>query len=129
MFTDPNTGAVQNIVPNTGVSNPRYDGASSRTDDYHCFTTADRFSFAEYNMVLTPSGAKACSVSSASTSPTTCSGTSRHWATVVSRPTRPARAAVLRPRWRHRQSAGRQHRGLRLNRTTRSASIWFPATT
>jgi iron complex outermembrane receptor protein len=29
MFTDPNTGAVQNIVPNTGVSNPRYDGSAS----------------------------------------------------------------------------------------------------
>ncbi|HDS1625299.1 TonB-dependent receptor plug domain-containing protein [Stenotrophomonas maltophilia] len=60
MFTDPNTGAVQNIVPNTGVSNPRYDGSAgcSRTDDYHCFTTADRFNFAEYNMVLTPSERK-----------------------------------------------------------------------
>ncbi|MCO7471141.1 TonB-dependent receptor [Stenotrophomonas maltophilia] len=60
MFTDPNTGAVQNIVPNTGVSNPRYDGSAgcARTDDYHCFTSADRFNFAEYNMVLTPSERK-----------------------------------------------------------------------
>ena len=59
-FVDPNTGASQNIVPNTGVSNPRYDGSAgcSRTDDYHCFTTADRFNFAEYNMVLTPSERK-----------------------------------------------------------------------
>lgn len=60
MFTDPNTGAVQNIVPNTGVSNPRYDGSAgcTRTDDYHCFTSADRFNFAEYNLVLTPSERK-----------------------------------------------------------------------
>ena len=60
MFTDPNTGAVQNIVPNSGVSNPRYDGSAgcNRSDDYHCFTTADRFNFAEYNMVLTPSERK-----------------------------------------------------------------------
>ena len=59
-FVDPNTGAEQDIVPNTGVSNPRYDGSAgcSRTDDYHCFTSADRFNFAEYNMVLTPSERK-----------------------------------------------------------------------
>ncbi|WP_313142432.1 TonB-dependent receptor [Stenotrophomonas sp.] len=59
-FTDPNTGAEQDIVPNTGVSNPRYDGSAgcNRSDDYHCFTSADRFNFAEYNMVLTPSERK-----------------------------------------------------------------------
>lgn len=59
-FVDPNTGAEQDIVPNTGVSNPRYDGSAgcARTDDYHCFTSADRFNFAEYNMVLTPSERK-----------------------------------------------------------------------
>jgi len=59
-FVDPNTGASQNIVPNTGVSNPRYDGSAgcNRTDDYHCFTSADRFNFAEYNLVLTPSERK-----------------------------------------------------------------------
>jgi iron complex outermembrane receptor protein len=59
-FVDPNTGAEQDIVPNTGVSSPRYDGSAgcNRTDDYHCFTSADRFNFAEYNMVLTPSERK-----------------------------------------------------------------------
>ncbi len=59
-FVDPNTGAEQDIVPNTGVSNPRYDGSAgcNRSDDYHCFTSADRFNFAEYNMVLTPSERK-----------------------------------------------------------------------
>ena len=59
-FVDPNTGAEQDIVPNTGVSNPRYDGSAgcTRSDDYHCFTSADRFNFAEYNMVLTPSERK-----------------------------------------------------------------------
>ncbi|WP_313211632.1 TonB-dependent receptor plug domain-containing protein, partial [Stenotrophomonas sp.] len=59
-FVDPNTGASQNIVPNTGVSNPRYDGSAgcNRSDDYHCFTSADRFNFAEYNLVLTPSERK-----------------------------------------------------------------------
>jgi len=59
-FVDPNTGAKQDIVPNTGVSSPRYDGSAgcTRSDDYHCFTSADRFNFAEYNMVLTPSERK-----------------------------------------------------------------------
>ncbi|MDR6093325.1 iron complex outermembrane receptor protein [Stenotrophomonas sp. SORGH_AS321] len=59
-FIDPNTGAVQDLVPNNGASTPNYDGSAgcSRTDDYHCFTTADRFNFAEYNLLLTPSERK-----------------------------------------------------------------------
>ena len=59
-FLDPITGTTQDIVPNTGASTPRYDGSAgcNRTDDYHCFTSADRFNFAEYNMVLTPSERK-----------------------------------------------------------------------
>ncbi|MEN4939523.1 TonB-dependent receptor [Stenotrophomonas sp. TWI1151] len=57
---DPTSGLLQDIVPNTGVSNPRYDGSAgcTRSDDYHCFTSADRFNFADYNMVLTPSERK-----------------------------------------------------------------------
>ncbi|MBD9370141.1 TonB-dependent receptor [Xanthomonas sp. XNM01] len=60
IFTDPNTGATLDLVPNTGASSPVYDGGTSctRSDDYHCFTSADRFNFAEYNLVLTPSERK-----------------------------------------------------------------------
>lgn len=60
VFTDPATGSTYSITPNNGASDPTYlsgqpECPTTRTDDYHCFTTADRFNFAEYNMVLTPS--------------------------------------------------------------------------
>lgn len=57
MFIDPNTGQTQNITPNAGVGSPVYDGSGgcTRSDDYHCFGTPDRFNFAEYNLLLTPS--------------------------------------------------------------------------
>ncbi|HET6604691.1 MAG TPA: TonB-dependent receptor [Xanthomonadaceae bacterium] len=57
IFIDPNTGAVLNLTPNTGVPNPVYDGTPgcARTDDFHCFTTADRFNFSQFNLLLTPS--------------------------------------------------------------------------
>jgi iron complex outermembrane receptor protein len=57
-FVDPNTGVTYNLTPNTGASDPFFDPAQTgctRTDDYHCFTTADRFNFAQYNLVVTPS--------------------------------------------------------------------------
>lgn len=61
IFTDPNTAASFNLTPNAGVSSPVYNPAETgctRTDDYHCFTTADRFNFAQFNLLLTPSRRK-----------------------------------------------------------------------
>ena len=58
LFTDPNTGVDYNITPNTGASDPVFDPTQTgctRTDDFHCFTTADRFNFSQYNLVVTPS--------------------------------------------------------------------------
>ncbi|NZA27283.1 TonB-dependent receptor [Luteimonas sp. SJ-92] len=58
IVTDPNTGATHDITPNTGDSDPTYDPTQTgcdRTDGFHCFTNADRFNFAEYNLLMTPS--------------------------------------------------------------------------
>ena len=58
IFTDPNTGATLDVTPNTGDSDPTYDPTQTgctRTDSYHCFATADRFNFAQYNLLVTPS--------------------------------------------------------------------------
>lgn len=60
VFTDPATNRTYSITPNTGASDPTYLSGqplcpTTRADDYHCFATADRFNFAEFNMVLTPS--------------------------------------------------------------------------
>jgi iron complex outermembrane receptor protein len=61
VFQDPNTGTVYDITPNTGATNPQFDPADpgcERSDDFHCFDTADRFNFAPYNLLLTPSERK-----------------------------------------------------------------------
>ncbi|WP_147653346.1 TonB-dependent receptor [Vulcaniibacterium gelatinicum] len=58
VFRHPGTGATYNITPNTGASNPRFDATQTgctRTDDYHCFTDADRFNFSPFNLLVTPS--------------------------------------------------------------------------
>ncbi|MCM2355167.1 MAG: TonB-dependent receptor [Arenimonas sp.] len=58
VFTDPNTGVTYNLTPNAGATDPTYDPTQTgctRTDDFHCFTTADRFNFSQFNMLLTPS--------------------------------------------------------------------------
>src|SRR5690606_2451569 len=58
IFTDPATGATLDLTPNEGASDPTSGPAQTgceRTDDYHCFGTPDRFNFAQYNMLLTPS--------------------------------------------------------------------------
>ncbi|MFP7722930.1 TonB-dependent receptor [Lysobacter sp. A3-1-A15] len=58
IFTDPNTGATLNLTPNTGNTSPIYDPTQTgcdRTDGFHCFTTADRFNFSQFNLLLTPS--------------------------------------------------------------------------
>ncbi len=57
-FRDPNTGATQRLVTNTGITNPVYNPAQTgcvRTDSFHCFTNADRFNFSQFNLLLTPS--------------------------------------------------------------------------
>ncbi len=59
-FVDSNTGVRQNLTPNAGVGTPQYDGSGgcTRSDDYHCFGTADRYNFAGQNLLLTPSERK-----------------------------------------------------------------------
>ncbi len=61
IFRDPNTGAVLDLVPNPGVTNLVYNPAETgcvRTDSFHCFTAADRFNYAEYNLLVTPNRRK-----------------------------------------------------------------------
>ena len=63
VFADPNTGQVFSITPDAGVTDPTYltgqpDCPTERADDFHCFGTADRFNFAPYNLLLTPSERK-----------------------------------------------------------------------
>jgi iron complex outermembrane recepter protein len=59
VFPDPNTGSGQNLALNNGVTGiPRYNPAEAggpRTDDFHDFTTADRFNFQPFNFIQTPS--------------------------------------------------------------------------
>lgn len=60
VFADP-SGNTYNITSNTGVTNPVFDSSQTgctRTDDYHCFTTADRYNFAPNNLLLTPNERK-----------------------------------------------------------------------
>ncbi len=61
IFQDPNTGEVLDITPNDGATSPVYDPTQvgcDRTDDFHCFGTADRYNFAPNNLLLTPSERK-----------------------------------------------------------------------
>ena len=62
-FTDPNTGNAIDCTLNDGVLNdglnniPFYDPADpcGAGDDFHPFSDDDRFNFASYNLVVTPS--------------------------------------------------------------------------
>lgn len=58
IINDPNTGASLDLVPNAGITSPNYDptlgDSCDRTDDFHCFTTADRFNYSSYNLLQTP---------------------------------------------------------------------------
>jgi iron complex outermembrane receptor protein len=59
IFRDPNTGVTLDLVPNT--LNPVYDPTQTgcaRTDGFRCFTNADRFNFAQFNLLQTPSKRK-----------------------------------------------------------------------
>ncbi len=60
IFTDPGTGQTYSITPNNGASDPNYISGqpncpTTRADDYHCFGTADRFNFSQFNLLVTPS--------------------------------------------------------------------------
>ena len=58
IFTDPNTGHAVNCALNDGtVGLPRYDPSDpcGERDDYHPWSNADRFNYAPYNLVITPS--------------------------------------------------------------------------
>ena len=58
IFADPNTGRFVNCALNDGVVGvPTYDSADpcGPNDDYHPWSNADRFNYAAYNLVLTPS--------------------------------------------------------------------------
>ena len=58
IFADPNTGRFVNCALNPGVVGlPTYDPADpcGPNDDYHPWSNADRFNYAAYNLVLTPS--------------------------------------------------------------------------
>ncbi|MYE12707.1 MAG: TonB-dependent receptor plug domain-containing protein, partial [Gammaproteobacteria bacterium] len=58
VFADPNTGRFVNCALNDGVTGvPVYDPADpcGPGDDYHPWSNADRFNYATYNLVLTPS--------------------------------------------------------------------------
>lgn len=57
IIRDPVSGVVFDVVPNTGVADPTFDRAQTtctRTDDFHCFTGADRFNYAQFNLLVTP---------------------------------------------------------------------------
>lgn len=57
-FIDPVSGQSYAITPNDGATSPVFDRSQTgcdRTDDYHCFTDEDRFNFAQYNLLHTPS--------------------------------------------------------------------------
>ncbi len=61
IFEDPTTGETVDLTPNAGATSPVYDSTQTgctRTDDFHCFGTADRYNFAPNNLLLTPSERK-----------------------------------------------------------------------
>jgi len=61
IFQDPNTGETFDLTPNDGATSPIFDPTQidcARSDDFHCFGTADRYNFAPNNLLLTPSERK-----------------------------------------------------------------------
>jgi len=56
-LTDPNTNTQLDLTINDGVTGiPAYNPLTPGVgDDFHAFTTADRFNYAPFNLVLTPS--------------------------------------------------------------------------
>lgn len=60
LVRDPNTGRTLDLVPNglNPVYNPAQACPGPRTDGFRCFTNADRFNFAQFNLLQTPSERK-----------------------------------------------------------------------
>lgn len=60
IIRDPNTGRTLDLVPNSlnPVYNPAQTCPGTRTDGFRCFTSADRFNFAQFNLLQTPSERK-----------------------------------------------------------------------
>jgi iron complex outermembrane receptor protein len=57
VLNDPNTGTDLDLTTNDGVGGvPVYDPANpgGPNDDFHAFTTADRFNFAQFNLMVAP---------------------------------------------------------------------------
>ncbi len=55
------SGTVLDLTPNAGQTQPVFNPAQTgctRTDGFHCFTGADAFNFAPFNLLLTPSERK-----------------------------------------------------------------------
>ena len=57
VFTDPRTGNTSSITLNPGTITPVYDplNPTGGTSTYNPFDTSDRFNFAQFNLLLTPS--------------------------------------------------------------------------
>ena len=57
VFFDPNTGAFVNCALETGPVQPSYDPQSpcGPSDSYHPWTNSDRFNYASFNLLRTPS--------------------------------------------------------------------------
>lgn len=57
IFSDPNTGTFINCALSEGVNNPVYDPADpcGTGDSYHPWSNGDRFNYAQFNLLLTPS--------------------------------------------------------------------------
>jgi iron complex outermembrane receptor protein len=56
VFTDPNTGLDQDLTINDDVGRiPLYNPMDSTGSDFHDFTISDRFNYAPYNLMITPS--------------------------------------------------------------------------
>lgn len=56
VLNDPNTGEELDLTTNDGVGGvPFYDPANPTGGDFHGFETIDRFNYAQYNLMVTPS--------------------------------------------------------------------------
>ncbi|WP_244244140.1 TonB-dependent receptor [Marilutibacter alkalisoli] len=52
---DDNPGMAYDITPDSGVTSPVFDPNDPNGGDFHQFSTADRFNYSPYNLLLTPS--------------------------------------------------------------------------
>ena len=53
--SDADDALYYDVTPNNGATSPVFDGTDPNGGDYHEFGTADRFNFAQYNLLVTPS--------------------------------------------------------------------------